>query len=241
MRGALSALSLLTRVPVPVRLEAVDLRGAATHFGAIGLLFGALALPLIKGHEALGALLSATLICALWAWLSGGLHLDGVADVCDGMAGGRGQRERTIEIMRDPRVGALGVVGVVLLLLLKTAALSRCIELDIHAAIWLAPAFARAHLVGLLLLPNGRAGGLADHTRPRHPWPALLVNVVGLAGLLIWQAPALWPCPLGAATTAIWLGFWAQRRIGGVSGDVLGAATETGETAFLLTAVLSQG
>lgn len=239
MRSALSALSLLTRLPVPIALNAEDLRGAATYFGAVGLLFGALACLMTRGIVALGAPLAAALLCALWAWLSGGLHLDGVADVCDGMGGGRGQRERTLEIMRDPRVGAHGVVGVALILLIKVGALARCFELDVASAALLAPAWSRAQLLGLLLLPNGRPGGLADHVRPRRPWLALSLNLVGLAALLALWDPGLWPCPLGAATAAIWLAIWAQRRLGGVTGDVLGAATEAGETAFLLTAVLS--
>lgn len=238
MKGLLAAISLLTRVPVSLDLQPHDLRAASGYFGLVGLLFGAASAAIAPLAPHCGPLITATLICISWAWLSGGLHLDGVADVCDGMGGGRGDRQRTLSIMRDPRVGAHGVAGLCLLLLLKVFAGARCIEVGQLAALWLSPAFARANLPALLGLPSGRPGGLADHVRPSRPTMSFLLNLLWLLPPLLFLSPQLFLAIFGGALPALGLGMWARRRLGGITGDVLGAAIESGEVAFMVSALL---
>lgn len=236
MMGLAAALSLLTRIPLPVTLEASDLRHAANHFALVGLLLGLPSWALARATPQLGPAITATLVLLWLALISGALHLDGVGDVADGMGGGQGDRARTLAIMRDSRVGAHGVVGICLLLICKFAALQRCLELELAHALWLAPLCGRAFAVPLLCLPNGRTGGLADHVRPGQPGLAL-----GLNGLVLLTAmgfaPHLWPALLACAGVVTWLGRWALRRLGGITGDVLGAAIESSEVAFLVATV----
>jgi adenosylcobinamide-GDP ribazoletransferase len=113
-------------------------------------------------------LLHAALLLTVWVLLSGALHLDGLADSADAWLGGFGDRERTLTIMKDPRSGPIAVVTLVLVLLLKFAALLALIEQQHALALIIVPLLGRSALLGLFLTtPYVRAGGLgqalADH------------------------------------------------------------------------------
>ena len=117
------ALGFLTTLPArPVPYMPGGLGRAAAWFPVVGLLIGVLLL-LVQTAAALllGPAVAAVLVVVLWAVLTGGLHLDGLADCCDGLLVSA-PRERRLEIMRDPRVGSFAVTGLVLVLLLKAAA-----------------------------------------------------------------------------------------------------------------------
>ena len=125
MIALLIALQFLTRLPVslPCMPTPEQVGRSLLWYPLVGLLLGLL---LWGAHLLLGqtpALLQAAIILALWVGLSGGLHLDGLADTADAWVGGFGDRERTLTIMKDPRSGPIAVVVLVLLLLLKFAAL----------------------------------------------------------------------------------------------------------------------
>ncbi len=122
-------------------------------------------------------MLHAALLLSLWVLLSGGLHLDGLADSADAL-GGFGDRERTLTIMKDPRSGPIAVVTLVLVLLLKFAAILALIESNHSIGLLLAPLIGRSAMLALFLgTPYVRAGGLgqalADHLAPgaRCYWP----------------------------------------------------------------------
>ena len=127
MRGLLVALGFLTRIPVPVRVfdDACAQRTSLAWYPMVGLIVGALLTGVFIVLPREHALLSAALTLLAWVVLTGGLHLDGLADSADAWVGGFGDRARTLEIMKDPRSGPAGVTAVVLLLLLKFAALAR--------------------------------------------------------------------------------------------------------------------
>ena len=188
----------------------------------------------------LGSPVTAVLVTGYLAAVTGGLHLDGVADVCDGMGGGRGDPQRTLEVMRDPRVGAHGVVGLCLLLLGKCALLARCLDTGLDSALLLAPVCARASMVPLLTLPSARPGGLGDLVRPPHPHRATLINLLLVAFVIASNAPQLWFAPCGCLIAMAFLGRWARRELGGISGDVLGATVEWAELGFLFAAALGR-
>src|SRR5690606_7673193 len=122
----LIALQFLTRLPVrlPGMPEAQQIGRSLLWYPLVGLLLGGLLLALHGLLGATPALLQAAILLAVWAGLSGGLHLDGLADSADAWVGGLGDRERTLAIMKDPRSGPIAVVVLLLVLLLKFAALA---------------------------------------------------------------------------------------------------------------------
>ena len=169
------------------------------------------------------------LLVALWAALTGGLHLDGLADSCDGLGGGW-SRERALSIMRDARSGPYGVTAIVLVLGLKAAALASLPEGLAWRALVLAPVLGRA--APLLLLALGRPArvrkGPATRLATGARWPTLAAGgLVAAAGLdrdarsvgRGWRSrsPAAWPGP-GPR--------YLRRRLGGYTGDTLGALVE---------------
>ena len=202
---ALIALQFLTRLPVrlPGMPEPEQIGRSLLWYPLVGVLLGGLLLAL---HGLLGdtpALLQAAILLAVWVGLSGGLHLDGLADTADAWIGGHGDRQRTLEIMKDPRSGPIAVVVLLLVLLLKFAALVVLLGQGAWAGLLLAPWLGRALLPLLLLTtPYVRAGGLgaalAAHL-PRQPLPQRF----GEAGVAAGAAqPPPWVMVTGAAVRA---------------------------------------
>lgn len=235
MNGLLAALGFLTRVPVPVRIfdDPRAQQKSLPWYPLVGLLLGGvLALPaawLGPGSP----LLAAAVVLAAWVALTGALHLDGLADSADAWVGGLGDRERTLAIMKDPRCGPAGVVALVLVLLLKFAALATLLPRQ-PWLICLAPMLARAALTALFVwVPYVRAAGLGSPLlgASRH---ACLLAVTASALLALaagWRGMAAL-----VAAGLVWLA-WVRsghRRIGGFTGDTAGAAAEMIEAAVLL-------
>lgn len=243
MKAAISALlvaiGFLTRIPVPARVfdDADAQRSSLVWYPAVGLLLGIILLVLAGVLHDAPPLLLAALLLAAWVLLTGGLHLDGLADTADAWIGGLGNRERTLEIMKDPRSGPAGVTAVVLVLLLKFAALAS-LSTEGWPLLWLAPLLARAGLTAAFLgLPYVRSGGLGSALADA-PRGACMVSllatlalslIAGLAGIL-----AL------LAASAIWL-IWrraCRQRLGGFTGDTAGALAEVIEMAALVALAL---
>lgn len=182
--------------------------------------------------------LQAALLLAAWVWLSGGLHLDGLADSADAWVGGFGDRERTLSIMKDPRSGPIAVVALVLVLLLKWCALWMLLG---HGVVWwLVPVLGRAALLGLFLTtPYVRRGGLgqalADHL-PRQAgyWVLGACLLLALGLLPGWQLVAGLVC-------FAWVRRLMLKRLGGCTGDTAGALLELTETTLLVAGALALG
>lgn len=238
MPGLLAAIGFLTRVPVPARAFA-DPRAQARSlawYPAVGLLLGGLLCALAWGLQALPPLLGATLLVAAWVLLTGALHLDGLADSADAWVGGLGDRARTLAIMKDPACGPAGVVALVLVLLLKVAALASLFGAP-WSALLLAPLLARMALTAAFATtPYVRAGGIGSGLvdAPR----------VGCAvGLLLGAAAAMacgWRGVLALAVAGLVFAGWRHaclRRLGGITGDTAGALAECVETAVLVAIV----
>src|SRR5690554_560366 len=183
----LIALQFLTRLPIRLPgLPTPDESGRSLlWYPLVGLLLGSL---LLLGHGLLHGVsvwLQAALLLSIWVWLSGGLHLDGLADTADAWVGGYGDRERTLAIMKDPACGPIGVISLVLVLLLKWAALVALLEAGHWAMLLLAPWLGRWVLPLLLyttpyVRPGGMGQTLIDHM-PRRSLPLLLtVHVLGM-------------------------------------------------------------
>lgn len=234
----MSAFALLSRLPLPNHRGT----GAASAWAwpLVGAVLGAIGAALAAGLQWLGVTpgVSAALVLALGAMLTGGLHEDGLSDTADGLFGGW-TRERRLEIMKDSRVGSYGVLALVLVTLARWSALT---ALLVHGgfapALIAAGALSRAPMALIIsLLPNARGTGLSHATGRPSPATALvgLALAVILAGVLTgWGAV---PMVFAALGVTLWLAFTALRRIGGQTGDILGASQQLAEVACL--AVLS--
>lgn len=241
MTPLLIALQFLTRLPVrlPGMPEPQQIGRSLLFYPLVGALLGLLLLGLewLLGDTAL--LLKAALLLAAWVALSGGLHLDGLADTADAWVGGYGDRERTLAIMKDPRSGPIAVVVLVLVLLLKFAALVALLEQGPIAALLLAPWLARGLLPLLFMTtpyvrPGGLGQALAEHL-PRQALPWVL-GAHALLGLVFG-----WVTLVSlAAALAVFAG-WRRglmRRLGGTTGDTAGALVELVEVGVLVAVVL---
>jgi adenosylcobinamide-GDP ribazoletransferase len=237
MKPLVAAFAFLTRLPVwrgPLR--DADLGRAVSFFPLVGLVLGfglTGAAAALAGH--LSPWLVAVLLATLLAALTGGLHLDGLADVFDALGGGRGDRARMLAIMRDSRIGAHGATALTLLLLAKVAALAQAAERHDLLALLAFPTIAR-WLVALLIVvfPYARAEGLGRAFNGE----AGRVQVAVATGIAVVVVAVLGPGlilpALGAAAVVAVFAFWLYRRLGGLTGDVYGAAVELGEVAMLV-------
>jgi len=233
----LIALQFLTRLPV--RLPGVptptETGRSLLWYPFVGLLIGGLLLLGYALTSSVAVSLQAALLLAAWVWLSGGLHLDGLADTADAWVGGYGDRERTLEIMKDPACGPIGVISLVLLLLLKWAALVALLEAGQWVVLLLAPWLGRWVLPLLLLTtsyvrPGGMGQMMSDHM-PRRSLPALLA-LHALAMLLCG-----WTGLLGVLVAIlVWtvVRHYLRERLGGTTGDTAGALVELVEMSVLL-------
>ncbi|KHK64376.1 adenosylcobinamide-GDP ribazoletransferase [Pseudomonas frederiksbergensis] len=237
------ALQFLSSLPVrlPGMPEPGQLGRSLLFYPMVGLLFGGLLWLLDAVLLGAPVTLHAALLLTAWVLLSGGLHLDGLADSADAWLGGFGDRERTLLIMKDPRSGPIAVVTLVLVLLLKWTALVALIEQRQPLALLIVPMLGRAALLGLFLTtPYVRAGGLgqalADHLPRRSGWQVLSISALGC--VLVMGGPGLWTLVVAAAVF-IGLRQIMLRRLQGCTGDTAGALLELLETAVLVALVLS--
>jgi len=225
---------------LPIRLPGMpapqELGRSLLFYPLVGLLFGGLLWGLNGLLSGTPLLLHAALLLCVWVSLSGALHLDGLADSADAWLGGFGDRERTLTIMKDPRSGPIAVVTLVLVLLLKFAALLALIEQGHGVVLLIVPLMGRAALLGLFLTtPYVRAGGLgqalADHLPRQAGWQVLAGSalvcglIAGLSGVF---AVVL------AAAVFVWLRQVMMRRLGGTTGDTAGALLELLEMVVLV-------
>ena len=239
VNGFWLALGFLTTLPTR-RVPYVEggLGRSAAWFPVIGLLIGVLLL-LMQAAAALifGPGVAAVLVVVLWAMLTGGLHLDGLADCCDGLLVSA-PRERRLEIMRDPRVGSFAVTGLVLVLLLKAAAVfSLRAGSPASLALVLAPLWARWWILSTARRPPARTDGLGSSfsaaLTPRLLGYALVLPLA-LLGIGAWFDWRSLVAVVFSGLACLGVLQLAQARIGGITGDVLGAVVELTEVAFLV-------
>lgn len=246
MRPFLIALQFLTRLPVRLGsgpdadLDDEDVGRSLTYYPLVGLLIGALLAVFAWVLNGVPAPLSAALVLVAWVLITGGLHLDGLADSADAWAGGLGDRDKTLAIMKDPYCGPAGVVGIMLVLLIKFAALHALLEAGNLAVLLLAPILGRTMLPLLFLTtPYVRRQGLASALAtcpPRQPI-AWVVAAAVVAVFFLVGTNGLWLVLTVTLVVAL-LRTLMMRRIGGMTGDVAGALVEITEATVLVSAVL---
>jgi adenosylcobinamide-GDP ribazoletransferase len=231
------ACRFLTTLPLGrMSLEYSQLGKAALWFPLVGGVVGGILIALEAGFGQLllfPNLVTAILVIAAWAWLTGGLHLDGVADCGDGLLAAASAARR-LEIMQDPRLGAFGGIALFFFLLLKVAALYALEEKAL--AILMATVLSRWVIIPIAFIyPAARSQGMAATLhRELAPvaWKMTLIYPVVLIGIGGWPTVVVVAAVAGSA----WgLARFASQRIGGMSGDVYGLLIEATEIVVLLT------
>lgn len=247
------AIGFLTVFPVHLsgEFQAGDLGRAAAWYPFAGLLIGLL---LCAGRLLFAQVfpdpLGAVLVVTLWAGLTGGLHLDGLADCCDGLLAAVSPQRR-LEMMRDPRLGTFGGAGLILFLLLKVSAI---MAVPLPAFAWqplqlmqpllpllIAPVAARWLILLAARQPMARPGGLGAEFALGVKWHTYLAAAILPVGLIILGGVRA----AGAAFLALLAAYAviraARARLGGLTGDVLGLIVELSELVILLGFAASRG
>ena len=231
MRLLLGAVQFLTVIPVPG--STAPAWRAAALFPLVGGLIGALGAGLWLLAGALPVSLRALLVVLFWIWITGSLHEDGLADVADACRAGR-SREQMLRIMKDSRVGVYGVVAVVASVLLRWQALAAITVAAVPSLIAvMAISRASIALLARIAKPAGEGSGAAFCANVSGA--VTLIAVAQAAAVAAWSGLALGAALVGlAALVVVATRFYFHRRLGGVTGDCLGAAAQAVEIALLL-------
>lgn len=236
MRGFLDALAFLTVLPAGARRDengGLGLAGATWAFPLVGLVVaGILAGADFLLSRVASPLSSSVLTVTIWVLVTGAMNLDGLSDTADGFMVSA-LRERRLEIMRDSHVGAFGAVALVLLLVAKVAFLSALRGQGRLFALLFAPAFSRVAVVLVAgFVSPARKDGMGKALAANGL--SLAVNTLTISLLIVgFGFPAALAAVAVAVTTFAWCAI-ALLKIGGYTGDVLGAIIETSEAAVLL-------
>jgi len=236
----LIAVQFLTRLPIPARLQTewtmADLRDSVHMFPLVGILVG-LGASLVYAAAVfcnLPPVIAAILAVATQILMTGALHEDGLADVCDGFGGGR-TREQKLEIMRDSRLGTYGAIGLILGLALRVGAIAHLETVTVGLVA--AAVLSRATMpFAMLFLPQARPEGLAASAGRPRPGRVYLGAVIGvvMAFLGLPAVAAGGAVIAGIVVAGLFLSM-SRRQIGGISGDVLGSLQQIVEVACLIT------
>ena len=237
----ITALMLLTRLPLPARLarqEAPALTRGVWAYPLVGMLVGLIGggVVLLAGGLGVPHEVAAALALAATMLATGAFHEDGLADVADGLGGGQDKAAK-LAIMRDSRVGAYGAVAVVVTILVRWAALASLGPVAAALALVAAGAVSRGVIAGLVkFLPPARADGMGV-VAGNPPLAVVLVAWLlagGIAALALGAGGAL-AAIAATATAGAAMGWLAWRHIAGYTGDVLGAGQQLAEIAVLVT------
>ena len=226
LRGLRLAAQFLTRLPVPgvADFSPLDLARSAAWFPFVGLALGVIvALAGVVGVLA-------------WVWLTGAMHLDGLADLADALGASHRDPQRFLAVLEDPHAGTFGIVSIVLALMLKAAALA-ALSLDDLWSVPLILAWARLGTLvwGRWLKPLKPGRGARFSWQLSVGWVVFWTVLLLAASVAV--APVLCAAPL---VIAAW-GGWLKVRLGGMTGDCLGAGVEVTEAALLLLVALTSG
>ena len=243
LSALLTAFQALTRIPVPSLRKAPDpatIARSAVFYPLVGAVIGLAGWgfhSLLDDYVPRAILMLGVLV--LWAFLTGGLHEDGLADTFDGI-GGRTTRDEILTVMKDSRIGTYGTLALVFVSLIRWQSLTLMPAAETAFALVMSQVFPRAGAVVLAWRAGpatpGSGGALAESLRGSHV--ALTVVLAALLGIpwLGWQtAAAAGLCLL----VVLALGVYFRRKIGGVTGDCLGTAVLLQEVAILLLIVMA--
>ncbi len=253
-RALACAMQFLTRLPVATRtlFDNRDYANSLAWYPVVAMVLGGLlwlfglmlAEPLSAGH--LSSALVAAILLAVWVLLTGALHLDGVADCADAWVGGFGDREKTFQILKDPRSGPIAVVVLVLLLLVKWAALDLLLSSQQWSTIWLIPVLARGAMPYIFwrldyVSASGLGSSLVAGLSSRRILLSLLFVAVTTVVALAAQPQLLMLFAAVAILVYLWWKRACYQKLGGFNGDCAGALVEFVELGLLLSWAIYSG
>lgn len=243
------ALSLLTRIPLPARYHAVEftpeLRAhSVLWYPAVGLLLGVILAGgayLLPDH--LPVFLQAVLLVIVWVGLTGAMHLDGFADSIDAAFAAHKDTARVLQIFKEPEVGAMAATGLVLLLLFKVGLVMALLEMGSRGLTGLIVATVLSRLLAVHYMnntPYARLAGIAQDVRLQPFGFAIALITLGCA-FVTFLIYGIVPCLFIFAALMAWYIYWRSFwnvRIGGYTGDCVGALIEVAEVLVLLAIIL---
>ena len=239
LQAFLVAVQFLTILPVRFKRYPSQYVQAASllYYPLVGLGIGAVLALLLQLNLTSSAPLMAAMLLAIWVMITGGLHLDGLADSSDALMGGLGDRAKSLRIMKDSCIGATGAIVLILYLFLMGAALIVVVDHQLRLPLMIAPVLARTAAIGVLATtPYVRDKGIVAHMIPHMPIKPLQWLVVGVCIISVVLAPFI--------TLAVLLVVYLARRamltrLGGTTGDTAGALIAMVELTVITVAAFS--
>ncbi|MCK4492656.1 MAG: adenosylcobinamide-GDP ribazoletransferase [Methylococcales bacterium] len=239
MVNFLLALQFLTRIPLSLNIHVPDQQWGRTvlFYPLVGAVIGSTLTLITLLSPYFSNNIQAAIVLSCWVLMTGGLHLDGLADCADGWAGGLNDRAKTLKIMKDPHIGSFAVVVLILVLSLKWIALSELLaQKDDPLILIMIPVLGRnAILLLMATSPYASPNGLAENLNKYFPKKEALI-ILFLCGIIGLYSVGFWAIS-GAILLIFLIRFLAQQRLKGVTGDVYGASVELVETFLLLTVI----
>ncbi len=239
MTGFLIALGFLTRLPVPRAAsgEAGSLASAAPWLPVVGALVGLVVALAVALGAVVTPWIGALLGLVAWVLVTGGLHIDGLGDVADGLGAAHGNRDRFVAVARDPHLGSFGAVAIVLQLMAKLVMLAALAERvtvpELASGLVLAAAWARWATLALGRMVPPLTEGMGSRLAAGIATRTVVLEGAALAlGSLLVAPLLLVALPLALASALYW-----RVRLGGVTGDCHGASIEVTESLLLLALV----
>lgn len=244
LRLFFTALQFFTRLPIPrwVGFDPAWLNQASRYFPLVGVVVALIAGAVYAiAFKFFPPVIAVILSVAAGIYATGAFHEDGFADMCDGFGGGMTQ-ERVLEIMKDSRIGAYGAIGIFCLLLLKCAILTQIPPFGVLAALLVAHPMSRLMAVSLIwrldyARAEGKAKPLAQKMRTME-FAIAAITALLPALILIYLGWLSWTMLVSgfalALVATLWLARKFVRRIGGYTGDCLGAVQQVTEVIFYL-------
>ena len=248
-RALACAMQFLTRIPLATRtiFDDKDYANSLAWYPVIGLVLGGLVW--LSGVALAGlssTSLTAALVLAVWVLLTGALHLDGVADCADAWVGGFGDREKTFQILKDPRSGPIAVVVLVLVLLIKWAALEVLLGSEHWSIIWLIPLLARGAMPYIFWrLDYVRSSGLGAAFVEGLSRQRILISLLFLVVIAVLSLTGQLGILVLFVVVSLLIYLWWKRasyqKLGGFNGDCAGALVEFLELGLLFGLAIYTG
>ena len=232
------ALQFLTTFPVQLKVMPTQRQNAQSllFYPIVGLLIGMVLFAIASILHVIPVILLSSIILVLWIWLTGGLHLDGLADTADAWVGGFGDRERTLQIMKDPSCGPMGVLSLIILCLIKWSAIYVLLEQHFYLPLLVLPILGRlAPLFLFLTTPYVREKGLGSAIAeylPKSLSIFVLILSLMVASLCSWQGLIV---IVSSSIVILYLRHKFIQRLDGITGDTVGASMEIVEAVALLS------
>ncbi|WP_147533602.1 adenosylcobinamide-GDP ribazoletransferase [Bacillus marasmi] len=244
MKAFLAALMFMTRIPLPqVNISKNQWHKSARYFSLVGLVIGGvLYLASLTLQQFFPATITSFFVVLLWIWITGGLHIDGWMDLTDGF-GSNKSREQILEIMKDSRVGAMGVIAAICLIGGKWIAVYELLQHENAIILLLSPIIARFLLINAIrFFPYRNQGGIGEGLRANLSWLAIFLNflfilalsyyLIGMNGFILLFFTAIFS---GLLVVTIF------KKLGMLTGDCYGALVEWSESVSLFIALAIWG